>query len=121
MCRRGVEKKSPPWLPEHSTHPLCPPPAPILENVMTKTKTEFGEILRRKRIELGLTQEQAASKLKVATSTIYDWESGNQWPRRKILPRIARVLQLETQELIDFYVDAKMKEFRQHNGAEVEA
>lgn len=50
--------------------------------------------LRQRREELGLTQEELASRLSVATTTYRGWELGHFTPRVGHRPRIARVLEV---------------------------
>ena len=61
----------------------------------------FGESLERIRKERGLTQSQLATKLDVNQSLVAKWESGKVQPRSSTLDRLASVLEVETEELLD--------------------
>lgn len=75
------------------------------------TIKEFGAKLRRARIEAGLTLDEVAAKVRVATSTVHMWENGQCWPGRRLLPRVARALKLDSKKLISDYTDAKMAQW----------
>ena len=50
---------------------------------------EFGSILRRLRIEAGLTQTDLADELNVTSQAISKWERGDNYPDITLLPRLA--------------------------------
>ena len=50
---------------------------------------EFGSILRRLRIEAGLTQTDLADELNVTSQAISKWERGDNYPEITLLPRLA--------------------------------
>ena len=52
----------------------------------------MGEYIRRRRLEIGLTQKEAASKLGVNPWTILNWEKGHTKPPIASMPLIARFL-----------------------------
>jgi transcriptional regulator with XRE-family HTH domain len=53
----------------------CPKPKDYSDNPQT-----IGEHLRKRRIELGLSQTQAAECLAVSAATVLNWEKGKQPP-----------------------------------------
>ena len=53
------------------------------------------EIIRNRRRELGLTQEQLAGKLGVSAPAVNKWERGNSYPDITLLPVLARTLRVE--------------------------
>jgi len=55
--------------------------------------------LRRRRIAVGHTQTSLAGKLKVVPSTVSQWESGGAIPSPRLIPKLAKLLQLEPMEL----------------------
>lgn len=59
----------------------------------------FGEVIRRRRRELGLTQAELASRIKISPPYIGNMESGRRRPSNVILMRLAKVLGLEDREL----------------------
>lgn len=60
--------------------------------------------LRKRREQRGLTQETAASELRVAVSTFRSWERGEKTPRVGYRPRLARLLDISLAE-VDAYLD----------------
>ena len=52
---------------------------------------KINEIIRCKRRELGLTQEQAAHRLGVSASAFNKWERGASLPDITLLPGLARL------------------------------
>ena len=61
----------------------------------------FGQRIRTRRTELGMTQQQLADLMFVSRRTIINWESGNSLPDISMLARLASHLNLETIELLD--------------------
>lgn len=51
-----------------------------------------GDGLRKRRLEIGLTQAQVAEILGVAEATVGNWETVKQRPSERFLPRIASFL-----------------------------
>ena len=52
------------------------------------------ERLRKRRLELGFSQEELAHSLSVDTSTVTDWEKGRHQPTNKSIKKLARFLTL---------------------------
>jgi transcriptional regulator with XRE-family HTH domain len=65
----------------------CPKPKAYAENPQT-----VGEHLKKRRLELGLTQKQAAQALGVNPWTVMNWETGRFHPLIRWLPAILRFL-----------------------------
>ena len=61
-----------------------------------------GEVIRRKRKELGLTQEQVAQRLGVSAPAVNKWEKGSSYPDIAILPALARLLNTDVNTLLCF-------------------
>lgn len=59
----------------------------------------FGEVIRAKRRELDLTQDEVAARIKISTPYIGHLESGKRHPSDKIVSRLAEVLGLDNREL----------------------
>ena len=52
----------------------------------------INEIIKEKRSEQGLTQEQVAEYLGVSTPAVNKWERGNSYPDITLLAPLARLL-----------------------------
>ncbi len=56
-------------------------------------------LFKRHRLAKGMTFEQMAGRLKVGVATVHAWESGRNLPRPDMIPKIARLLELDPLEL----------------------
>ena len=68
------------------------------ENTMTN---QFGETLRRLRIEKGLTQQQLATQLSMDRSSITSWETGRHMPDIPMITQIAAALGVDASALLE--------------------
>ncbi|MGC2494870.1 MAG: helix-turn-helix transcriptional regulator [Candidatus Binatus sp.] len=59
----------------------------------------FGEVIRTRRRELNLTQDEIAARIKISTPYIGHLESGKRHPSDKILTKLGEVLGLDNREL----------------------
>lgn len=59
-------------------------------------------IIREKRKEIGLTQEQIAEYLGVSTPAVNKWEKGSTYPDISLLPALARLLKIDLNTLLCF-------------------
>ncbi len=59
----------------------------------------FGQIIRERRRQLDLTQEEVAHRIKTSTPYVGHLESAKRHPSDKILTRLAEVLGLDRREL----------------------
>jgi transcriptional regulator with XRE-family HTH domain len=59
----------------------------------------FGDMIRAKRRELDLTQDDVAARIKISTPYIGHLESGKRHPSHKIVTKLAEVLGLDNREL----------------------
>ena len=67
---------------------------------MARTKERnFGQVIRERRRQLDLTQEEVAHRIKTSTPYVGHLESGKRHPSDKILTRLAEVLGLDRREL----------------------
>jgi transcriptional regulator with XRE-family HTH domain len=67
---------------------------------MSKTKQpNFGNLIRTRRRELDLTQDEVAARIKASTPYVGHLESGKRHPSNKIVKRLAEVLGLDMREL----------------------
>ena len=62
----------------------------------------MGDVIRRKRKELGLTQEQVAQRLGISAPAVNKWERGSSYPDITILPALARLLNTDANTLLCF-------------------
>lgn len=63
---------------------------------------KINEIIRERRLSLGLTQEQIANYLGVSTPAVNKWERGQSYPDITILPALARLLGTDLNTLLCF-------------------
>lgn len=68
------------------------------------------EIIRTRRTELGLTQEQLAGKLGVSAPAVNKWERGHSYPDITLLPVLARSLGVDLNTLLSFQEDLTEQE-----------
>jgi len=67
---------------------------------MRKTiQRTFGAIIRERRRQLDLTQEDVARRIKTSTPYIGHLESGKRHPSEKVIARLSEVLGLQSREL----------------------
>jgi transcriptional regulator with XRE-family HTH domain len=64
----------------------------------TKERT-FGQVIRERRRQLDLTQEEVARRIRTSTPYVGHLESGKRHPSDKIVTRLAEVLGLDRREL----------------------
>ena len=62
--------------------------------------SDFARNIKRRRLELGLSQEQLAEKLSVTRQTVSNWERSASFPDIPALERIAGALGTDPAELI---------------------
>ena len=62
--------------------------------------SDFARNIKRRRAELGLSQEQLAEKLAVTRQTVSNWERSVSFPDLQMLERIAAALGTDAAELI---------------------
>src|SRR6202051_3735891 len=68
-------------------------------NMARKKERTFGQVIRERRRQLDLTQEEVARRIKTSTPYVGHLESGKRHPSDKILTRMAEVLGLDRREL----------------------
>lgn len=66
---------------------------------------KINRIIREKRKELALTQEQIAELLGVSTPAVNKWEKGSTYPDITLLPALARLLKIDLNTLMSFNND----------------
>lgn len=70
----------------------------------------MNTVIRKKRKELGLTQEQVAKYLGVSTPAVNKWEKGSTLPDITLLPSLARLLKTDVNTLLCFQEEMSSKE-----------
>ncbi len=70
----------------------------------------FGPVIRERRRQLDLTQQEVAQRVKTSTPYIGHLESGKRHPSDKVLARLAEVLGLDLRELF-FLANPRALEF----------
>lgn len=71
---------------------------------------KINQIIREKRKEQNLTQEQVAEYLGVSTPAVNKWEKGSSYPDITILPALARLLKVDLNTLLCFNEDLSERE-----------
>lgn len=66
---------------------------------------KINQVIREKRKELLLTQEQIADFLGVSTPAVNKWEKGSTYPDITLLPALARLLKIDLNTLMSFNDD----------------
>lgn len=64
---------------------------------------KIDEVIRKRRKDLNLTQEQIATILGVSAPAVNKWENGNSYPDITLLAPLARILGIDVNELLGFY------------------
>lgn len=64
-----------------------------------RNERSFGRVIRERRRQLDLTQQEVAHRIKTSTPYVGHLESGKRHPSEKILARLAEVLALDRREL----------------------
>src|SRR5579863_9767807 len=59
----------------------------------------FGQVIRERRRQLDLTQQEVGRRIKTSTPYVGHLESGKRHPSNKVLSRLAEVLGLEQRDL----------------------
>ncbi|MDY4783902.1 helix-turn-helix transcriptional regulator, partial [Pygmaiobacter massiliensis] len=70
----------------------------------------LNAVVREKRKELGLTQEQVADYLGVTAPAVHKWEKGATYPDVALLPALARLLKIDLNTLLCFHEELSPKE-----------
>ena len=62
---------------------------------------DFAKNIRKKRTELGLTQDELARRVGVSQVAIHQYESGSAVPKMTIAVRLAKALKTSCEELME--------------------
>jgi len=60
-----------------------------------KNPKNFGEMIRKKRMDMGLAMRAIAERLNVSETTVYNWEIRNRKPYRRTEEKLRTVLGLK--------------------------
>ena len=74
-----------------------------------ENKKAFGEYIRQKRMEAGLTQRNFADRLYVTESAVSKWERGLSYPDITLLSSICEILQVSEHELLTASEDVESR------------
>jgi len=74
---------------------------------------KIDKIIKQKRQEQGLTQEQLAVYLNITAPAVNKWENGHAYPDITLLPSLARALKIDLNTLLSFKED--LSETEVHN------
>ena len=67
----------------------------------------IGRLIRKLRLEKGLTQAALAEKLHISNKTVSKWECGNGCPEVSLFPALSRTLDADFSALISGKIDEK--------------
>ena len=76
----------------------------------------MGDHIRKRRMDLGLSQRQLGEKLGVRTNTVYSWESGDACPRNRYTPEIIQFLGYDPVLPMGPDLSGALSEYRLRNG-----
>lgn len=71
----------------------------------------LGEIIRRKRLDKNLTQEEVASHLGISFQAISKWERGDGYPDIEMLPALANYFGISIDELLGMSASEKTEKY----------
>ena len=71
----------------------------------------FAQRIKTLRLTKGLTQTELGEKLGMAYMAVFNWESGR-LPRPNKLPKIARILGVEPEELAKLWMEVSLEKER---------
>ena len=74
--------------------------------------SKTGELIRRLRIEKGLTQRELADLIYVSDKAVSKWECGNGMPDLSILPNLSKVFETDILAILN----GEMEERDMNNG-----
>ena len=60
-----------------------------------KNPKNFGEMVRKKRMDMRLTMREVAERLGVSETTVYNWEMRNKKPYRRTEEKLKAILGLK--------------------------
>ena len=82
----------------------------IFREVINMDQIKTGELIRRFRTELNLTQKQLAERINVSDKAVSKWERGNGCPDVSLLSALAEVFGTDVQVLLSGEIDKNESE-----------
>lgn len=67
---------------------------------MAAERLEFKDLIRRLRMERGLSQAELAERLGMAQRTVSSWETGDALPRPRVIRKLAQILNYPEADLM---------------------
>lgn len=71
-------------------------------DVLSKKDVTFGQRLKKFRMEMKLTQEELAEKIRLSRDFIALLETGRRRPSVKTIQKLARILRVKSNDLLPF-------------------
>lgn len=66
---------------------------------MANRNEAFMRMMKRHRMAKGMTMNVLSRKLGVSVATVHAWESGRNLPRPDMVPKLARIFEIDPMEL----------------------
>lgn len=73
---------------------------------------KIGEVIRKNRKKINMTQEEMANRLGVTAPAVNKWENGNSMPDITLLAPIARLLNITLDTLLSFKEELTAEEIK---------
>jgi transcriptional regulator with XRE-family HTH domain len=81
-----------------------------------KNPISIGEHIRKRRMEMRLTQEEVAKLIGVTTDSVTNWENNRSTPRLNLLPRVTKYLDIIPINLNPDTIGGMIKDYRLRKG-----
>ena len=69
-----------------------------------------GQLIRRLRLEMGLTQQELADQLHICSKTVSKWECGHGFPEVSMFPALSEVFNVDFSSLYSGEISSKCKD-----------
>jgi len=69
-----------------------------------------GHLIRRLRLEMGLTQQELAAQLHICSKTVSKWECGHGFPEVSMFPALSEALNVDFSSLFSGEISSKCKD-----------
>ena len=76
----------------------------------------LGDHLRKRRLDLGLTQRDVANKLGVTECTIWNWEANYSSPQLRFIPKVVAFLGYDPYCIRSHSLGERLREYRRRMG-----
>lgn len=71
---------------------------------------KLHELIQKRRKDLQVTQREIAEKLNISDKTISRWENGTSYPDYEMIPKLAKVLELQVSDLFEENMSVELNE-----------